>query len=127
MNIENFKALRNAVARTELKIGQNSIMNLCYLDHCGTPSCLIGHSYCLYKKIKNFIEPRVYVSSLAARDFLGITNEQASQLFMPEFKEADYTAQKNQSGYITKSHVLRTLDLIINGETDIKAAWEKGV
>ena len=82
---------------------------------CGTPSCLLGHC-------GKFVD-----TTQLCTEYLGfIANEyNYNNLFMPNFSFADYQAKEGEAGYITKSHVLRFLDLLIAGEKNLEKAWRE--
>ena len=132
MNTDNLKLVRVAIAAQEHKeINLGSIMN--NVHNCGTPSCIIGHAYFVSEalaghEVGKFIQNEEDWQHIQdrARIFLDLTVDQSEALFTPDIRSADFDAIEGDQGFITKDHVLRTLDLIIDGETDIIDAWSQG-
>ena len=137
MNIENLKKVRQAIANEnrdvldhEINNGEiNSIMDT--MEFCGTPSCIAGHaSFLKFKEDCLNYDPKDWegyndFDFAKGQEYLDL-NDLSSDLFAPTFTFAHWSTKKGSDSFITKQHVLNTLDLLINGETSFAKAWENG-
>ena len=139
MIIERLKQVRDAINKEEREflylydeksvykvykkqIPPFSIMRV--TDYCGTPSCIAGHAKNLGPDYPG-MELNDEVGKAAI--WLDVVGHDIPSLFCPRFEEfANLSSMQGEKGFITKDHVLRTLDLIIKGETDYKKAWKDG-
>ena len=153
MNIENLKKVRESIAATHHEdLGSDSIMNL--IHQCGTPSCIVVHAYCISEaldpdylrseEIETLKEEGYYLQSgslrraftereedwdnisKVAKNFLELTDQEAKDLFTPEFEDFDdYRSTQSEQDFIEKINVLDCLYLIIgnNGNIKIDDAW----
>ena len=148
MDRERLKEVRQAIFEEErsfilpgdLEDYRHSIMDV--VSFCGTPSCICGQaSFLSFKNLPNRkdIPPGVKIDETKgwmatfenksydiATKYLDLSEHQAMDLFTPWFWYAKWSSSNEQEGFITKQHVLNTLDILIYGENDVETAWEKG-
>ena len=113
-SVDNLKLVRESIEHT---LNEKNIMG-CNEGY----SCILDHTHTM--KINSDFTKGSVENTL---NFLGfIKNEHNhNNLFMPNFPFADAFAKEGEAGYITKSHVLRFLDLLIEGEKNLERAWRK--
>ena len=140
LNRSNLKKVRQSIFNENRDVLENIVRGekLSIMDSigfCGTPSCICGHASFLHFesrhpdwKKESFHWQDSYVGKkfLSASNFLNLDVTDESRLFTPGYDFANWGAPIGSKGFITKHHVLNTLDLIINGETDIEKAWKDG-
>ena len=139
MNIENLKKVKQSIEadpRETLDLKHpNGVIDVVSLmsmvSHSKRPTCVAAHAFFLSRDWEGYPPnwshwPCDMVETIAA-EYLGIPRDRIKDLFTPITKSYHCLAQNDDPKFITKSHILKTLDRIVAGETDIDAAWEKGV
>ena len=138
LNRNNLKKVRQSIFNENRDVNVVRGENLSIMDSigfCGTPSCICGHASFLHfesrfpdweKKSLHWRDYYVGKKFISASKFLNLDVADESKLFTPGYSFANWGVQEGTNGFITKQHVLNTLDLLINGETDIVKAWKNG-
>ena len=126
VNVENLGKIKRSI---EAEPNDYHIMDV--EQRCGSPGCVIGHCKVvmkaeglLEKDFDNHHDLKLY-EELAVMKYLDLNHNQFCQIYAPSYSFARYGASKKEQGYITKSHVIRMLDLLIAGEESVEEAWRK--
>ena len=108
LNVERIREVANTIEANSDKFNMET-----YFSDCGTPSCIAGW---VVKKTPHPLEDDILAE---AQEALGLTDDQAVDLFMPTFPSANYEAKRGTPGHITSEHAVDVLfELADSGKVD---------
>ena len=89
---------------------------------CNSPSCITGHCIAIMEREGLTVDVGNGIQHVLK--YLALDKGQFCSFNAPSFSFASFQAKEGHPSYITKGHVLRFLDRLIDGQENVKEAWK---